>query len=270
MKSLISACIIILCSVSCNLLDSNDQEIDSRLIGEWVAKGAYNQAYGPKEFISGIQIRENGQVYLLAIETATGKLTLDSDSVGIILEAAGNAFVFKNHRVEMLLSSKKKGSYIFKNDSLFLLTESGNLDGKYQRSIINFRITSPKTSQFSIKINDNSYLTEKVSRAPSAYAYFLDNRLSIISRGNDNSMNHSGFQINVENFNGIGTYDTSTTHIFYEVVQGDMILVSSTTFVLSEVNLEIETINENQISGKLNFNIAGTVFSDGIFDVPVY
>jgi hypothetical protein len=60
---------------------------------------------------SGIQIRNNGQVYYLAIETSTGKLSLVSDSVGFFLKAADNSFTYQTHQKGMLLSSQIEGRY---------------------------------------------------------------------------------------------------------------------------------------------------------------
>ena len=271
MKLLIFVFIIILSLVSCNLLDSNNHEIDSKLIGEWVYKEIHNQAYGPKEFISGIQIRENGQVYLLGIETSTGKLKLDSDSIGIFLSASDNSLVYENHQIGMLLSSESKGNYIIRGDSLFLFNEFGYLfDGKYKRAKLNTIITSPVKSQFSININGEEYLNEIISRSPSAYAYLLNNKLYIISRGNNKKNKYNGFHIEISNYTGFGEYDISSTEIFYEVGGEDVIIVTSTEFDSSQIYLKIETIDDTQISGKLDFKIAEVLFSNGIFDVPVY
>ena len=271
MKLLIYTFIIILGVISCNLLDSNDQEIDSRLIGEWVAKVTPIQANVPKEFISGIQIRENGQVYLLAIETSTGKLKLDSDSIGILLKASNNSLIYENHQIGMLLSSKSKGSYTIKNDSLFLLTESGYfIDGNYKRAKLNSIITTPIKSQFTINIDGEEFTNDNISRYPSAYAYLTDGKLTIISRGNDKNYKYIGIHINVDNFIGIGDYNESTTEIFYEIGGEDVIMVTSTEFDSSEIYLNVEKIDNKQISGEVNFKIGNTVFSNGIFDVPLY
>lgn len=261
--------------VSCDVFTSYDDKtgIDSRIIGEWYYINTYASGFGPPEYISGIQIRENGQVYQLAIETATGQLSISSkDSIGRIDKAIDNHVTYRSYRRGMMLENTYNSTYELAGDTLFFNYSRDEeeyipLNNFYINSELGAQLTDPVLSSFQIQINDTEFINAPISTAPSAYAHYdLENNLIIKAIGA-----HQNFHVMISAFEGVGNYDINTVSISYIVWSGDEGYGITTEEDSSAVDLRIHQIEEQvEISGELFFNIGIIQFSYGDFSIPIY
>lgn len=265
----------ILTFISCDLISSDEEitEIDSKIIGEWYYITYYGQGTGPTERISGIQIKQNGQVFRLAIETSSGQLSIsDPNSIGKIKTANNGSISYSSYGSGFSVGGNHKSSYEVKGDSLlFNLSNDGQipLNQFYIKSEIGEQITEPVESDFQInRGNEYIFVNAPISSAVSSYAYLfnIDSSFVIVAAGSNEF-----YHIRITRFEGVGEYDRNSVEISHESFSGDFILGIGSYSDSSVINLRINKYQESKrISGELNFTIEHTQFTDGMFSIPVY
>ena len=262
---------------------TNDEKIDENIIGVWYNKTIDNTVNGPKEFITGIQILEDGTVNKLAIETLSGKLSFVK-YLGTINKASDNEIKFDaysyqpsngetsitNHSFKYKYESTIAGSKLF-----FSEEENENIPflESYMKYNLEGVLTKPIVSYFKTIYNNNEnscIVTNKtVSPSPSAYAYKIGNDLII-----ELKCDSRYFYFKIFNFKGAGNYDENSTYVHYYELADDIITELKSDRDSLKINLIIDSIYENRIQGKVNIKLDPKYdfynFKDGEFIIPMY
>lgn len=283
MKNVIPIILIVSFLVSCSDQITNpSSEIDHNLVGSWYYKNVDDSKNGPKEEIYGMRIQSDGLVTKQYVHTATGILK-DVEEIGRILKTKNNQIILsqsyenlKEGKVEysILMNYEIIDNYLyFSKDTVDLSVLPVN--SFYTRTTQTEKLTEPTKSYLKLNKSDSSgnnytLTNRQISPSPSAYAYIKENKLVIVAFS---SKDFFSFEIN--NFNGIGTYNKEDVDVTYDYVYDDMVQHFTEKNSQIEINLLVNTYEEtNKVVGELELKIRDInqdiTFSNGSFDVPIF
>lgn len=283
MKSLIPIILIIVFLFACSDIITDPQsEIDPNLVGSWYYKISDIPIDGPKEKVYGMRIQSDGLVTKQYVHTATGILK-DVEEIGRIIKTKNNQIIL-SQSYENLQEGKVEYSILMNyeiiDDYLYFSKDTVDLsvlpvNSFYTRTTLTEKLTEPIESYFKLNKSDSygnnyTFTNRQIYPSPSAYSYIKENKLVIVAFS---SKDYFTFEIN--NFYGIGTYSKENVDVTYDYVYNDTVEHFAAENSQIEVNLLVNTYEENnKVVGELELKIRANnqdiTFSNGCFDVPIF
>ena len=255
--------------------------IDPAIVGDWYYKEIISLRGRPPESFYGIRILEDGIIWHLAIEFATGMLKEKPyPELGTFIMANNGIFILKINPIGMMLGGIYSSTYNVSAEELIFDTKTENglipfLNDKYTRSRVGNVVTEPVQANLEVSIGDSLFSNADISSIPSAYASFYidenDSLFTLTSFSQDRQ--HINFRL--ENFQDIGTYglgNETTGSASYYVESGCCIAVITTDQHPYAGSISFETFDliNKTCSGTFDFEIEQITFTNGHFQVPIY
>lgn len=267
--AIVTGCLLSLLA-GCKDAGEPPNPFDSQLLGEWYYFDTLMIAEpGPAVMVQGRRISPNGAVYSLGIETATGKVSLMStEPIGELL--VGNEGVFIIRYFHGAEAPPDTSHYRTEADILVL----GNTYGEYatfHRTHLGFVLRDPIQSDVSVTIDSSEFRNPTVASSVPAYVSKWPSsgfRLwADISNGR--------LLIDINPFNGPGTYAIAPQSGYLWQVSGDVVLMFTTDSVATGT-VTVDSFDEtsHRSSGRFAYGVrSGTLvhqLRDGTFSVPLF
>lgn len=267
---------ILLFFSGCQLFNSTEVEnIDPNLFNDWYGIDTVSSSgVSPSNYrVRGWRISTEGEMTKLGVVDSTGTLALISSSYQpIILQAKNGKMKIKYWAHPVLTETEVE--YRITSDQLFIEDESGPFTGAFNKTEIGNKILAPMPSSLQVKINDTETKNIKVAdRIPTAYIKKTSESGLILLA----SLGEKSILINIDNYEGSGTYNIANGQAEYQINGTDWIQVFSTHLDSSgTISLDCDS-NISRCSGEFEFSTndpennidTEPILEDGSFDVPL-
>jgi hypothetical protein len=244
-------------------------EVDSQLLGEWYYLDTMNISYpAPTVSFRGMRINADKTIHPLGVETANGKVALiENAPTKELLVGNGGVLVIRYFSAPDI--SQDTSNYRFEGDRLIL---SGKYTtSTYHRTHLGSMFNAPTQSELRFTMDSVEFRSPNVAAILPAFV----SRVSSSVLRLDATVPNGWITIQMDAFNGPGTYQIGTNKGILTIFSGDVVF-SLTTDSVATGTIAIDQYDEGsqRCSGRFGLTVRrGTMvrqLRDGTFSVPVY
>jgi hypothetical protein len=255
--------------VGCKDEGNPSNEVDPQLLGEWYYLDTMAISYpAPTISFRGMRINEDKTIHVLGIETATGKVALiENAPTKELLMGNGGVLVIRYVAAPgMFLDTS---NYRVQGDRLILTGRYTNI--AYRRTHLGSMFNTPTRSELGFTMDSIEFRSPNVAALLPAFV----SRISSSVLRLDASIPNGWITIDIEPFNGLGTYQIGANKGTLTQFSGDVVF-SLTTDSLATGTISVDQYDEvsHRCSGEFGLTVGrGTMvrqLRDGTFSVPVY
>lgn len=268
--------LILLVFSGCQLFESSDMEnVDPDLLGDWYKIDKVSSSgISPSHLrVRGWSISPEGELNNLGIVDSTGGLAIfDSGYQTKILHANNGKMSVEYYGHPDVAEDEVE--YRITSDQLIIENGFGFINGTFQRSQVGNEVIPPMPSTLHVKIDSTEAKNVNIAyQIPTAYVSKTSESDLILLA----SLEGKAILINIDNYNGPGTYIIGKGQADYQIIGSDWIQLFPTLLDSSgTISVDCDSTT-SRCSGEFEFSTndpendidTEPVLEDGFFDVPL-